>query len=151
MSQDVDDPINQKIISLLNENGRRSFTEMSTLLDISEAATRQRVNKLVQSGVIRIVGIPNPLTLGYARKAMIGIRHRGAVTELSEQLKLLPEVSKVVVTAGGFDVLIEVICEDDEHLVKLINENIRALPGVQTTETFVYLQEEKQIYEWTGK
>jgi len=124
---------------------------MSTLLDISEAATRQRVNKLVQSGVIRIVGIPNPLTLGYARKAMIGIRHRGAVTELSEQLKLLPEVSKVVVTAGGFDVLIEVICEDDEHLVKLINENIRALPGVQTTETFVYLQEEKQIYEWTGK
>jgi len=124
---------------------------MSTLLDISEAATRQRVNKLVQSGVIRIVGIPNPLTLGYARKAMVGIRHRGAVTELSEQLKLLPEVSKVVVTAGGFDVLIEVICEDDEHLVKLINENIRALPGVQTTETFVYLQEEKQIYEWTGK
>ena len=151
MSQDVDDPINLKIIALLNENGRRSFTEMSSLLGISEAATRQRVNKLVQSEVIRIAGIPNPLALGYARKAMIGIRHSGAVTELSEQLKLLPEVSKVVVTAGGFDVLIEVICEDDEHLVKLINENIRPLPGVQTTETFVYLQEEKQIYEWTGK
>ena len=151
MSQDVDDPINQKIIALLNENGRRSFTEMSSLLGISEAATRQRVNKLVQSEVVRIVGIPNPVALGYSRKAMIGIRHSGAVTELSEQLKLLPEVSKVVVTAGGFDVLIEVICEDDEHLVRLINENIRALPGVQTTETFVYLQEEKQIYEWTGK
>ena len=81
----------------------------------------------------------------------IGIRHDVPVMEISKQLKLLPEVSKVVVTAGGFDVLIEVICEDDEHLVKLINENIRALPGVQTTETFVYLQEEKQIYEWTGK
>jgi Lrp/AsnC family transcriptional regulator for asnA, asnC and gidA len=151
MSQEIDDSINRQLIQLLNENGRRSFTELASIVGISEAAARQRVNKLVASGAIKVVAVPDPAALGFLRKALIGIRHEGSLGPLAEQMRSLAEVSKVVVTAGGFDVLIEVVCKDDEHLVKLINERIRSIEGVQTTETFVYLQEEKQSYEWIGQ
>lgn len=151
MAQELDDPTNRKLIRLLNENGRRSFTELASLVGISEAAARQRVNKLVSSKVIHIAAIPDATAIGFHRKAMIGIRHQGSIGPLAEKMGALPEVSKVVVTAGGFDVLIEVVCKDDEHLVRLINQSIRSVEGVQTTETFVYLKEEKQDYEWIGQ
>lgn len=151
MAQELDDPTNRRIIKLLNENGRRSFTELASLVGISEAAARQRVNKLVSSEVIHIAAIPDAKAIGFQRKAMIGIRHQGSIGPLAEKMGSLPEVSKVVVTAGGFDVLIEVVCKDDEHLVRLINQSIRSVEGVQTTETFVYLKEEKQDYEWIGQ
>lgn len=151
MSQEIDDSINRQLIQLLNENGRRSFTELASIVGISEAAVRQRVNKLVASGAIKVVAVPDPAALGFQRKALIGIRHEGSLGPLTEKMRSLAEVSKVVVTAGGFDILIEVVCKDDEHLVNLINERIRSIEGVQTTETFVYLQEEKQSYEWIGQ
>lgn len=151
MAQELDDATNRKIISLLNENGRRSFTELASLVGISEAAARQRVNKLVSAGVIRIAAIPNATALGYQRKAMIGIRHQGSLGPLAEKMSSLREVSKVVVTAGGFDLLIEVVCKNDEHLVSFIDQSIRSIDGVQSTETFVYLEEEKQAHEWMGQ
>ena len=151
MAQEPDDQINLKIIQLLNTNGRRSYTDIASVIGISEAATRQRVNKLVSSGVIKITAIPDAASLGFHRKALIGIRHSGAIGPLAEKMRLLPEVSRVVVTAGGFDVLVEVVCKDDEHLVRLINQGIRSVEGVQTTETFVYLKEEKQAFEWIGQ
>jgi Lrp/AsnC family transcriptional regulator for asnA, asnC and gidA len=151
MAQELDDATNRELIQLLNENGRRSFTELAAQVGISEASARQRVNKLVATGIIRIAAIPNASAIGFTRKAMIGIRHEGSLGPLAEKMRSLPEVSKVVVTAGGFDLLIEVVCRDDEHLVKLINESIRSIAGVQTTETFVYLKEEKQSFEWIGQ
>ena len=151
MAQELDDATNKELIQLLNENGRRSFTELASQVGISEASARQRVNKLVATGIIRIAAIPNASAIGFTRKAMIGIRHEGSLGPLAEKMRSLPEVSKVVVTAGGFDLLIEVVCRDDEHLVKLINESIRSIAGVQTTETFVYLKEEKQSFEWIGQ
>jgi Lrp/AsnC family transcriptional regulator for asnA, asnC and gidA len=151
MAQDIDDSINRKIIQLLNENGRRSFTELASILEISEASARQRVNRLISSEVIRVAAIPDAQAIGYNRKAMIGIRHHGSLAPLTDEVRKLPEVSRVVVTAGGFDVLLEVVCKDDEHLVRLINQGIRSIEGVQTTETFVYLKEEKQAYEWIGQ
>jgi len=151
MAKEIDDQVNRKIIQLLNENGRRSFTELATMLGISEAAARQRVNKLVNSQAIKITAIPDAKSLGFHRKALIGVRHQGSMGPLAEKMRDLPEVSKVVVTAGEFDVLLEVVCRDDEHLVRLINESIRSVEGVQTTETFVYLKEEKQSYEWIGE
>ncbi|MDR9362595.1 MAG: Lrp/AsnC family transcriptional regulator [Microbacteriaceae bacterium] len=151
MAQDIDDSTNRKIIQLLNENGRRSFTELASILEISEASARQRVNRLISSEVIRVAAIPDAQAIGYNRKAMIGIRHHGSLAPLTDEVRKLPEVSRVVVTAGGFDVLLEVVCKDDEHLVRLINQGIRSIEGVQTTETFVYLKEEKQAYEWIGQ
>lgn len=151
MAHELYDSINKQIIELLNENGRRSFTELASILGISEAAARQRVNKLISSEVIRIAAIPDAKSIGFNRKAMIGIRHKGSIISLAERMRELPEVSKVVVTAGGFDLLLEVICKNDEHLVRFINQSIRSIEGVQTTETFVYLKEEKQTYEWIGQ
>lgn len=150
MAQDIDNSTNRKIIQLLNENGRRSFTELASILEISEASARQRVNRLISSEVIRVAAIPDAQAIGYNRKAMIGIRHHGSLAPLTDEVRKLPEVSRVVVTAGGFDVLLEVVCKDDEHLVRLINQGIRSIEGVQTTETFVYLKEEKQAHEWIG-
>ena len=151
MAQDIDDSTNRKIIQLLNENGRRSFTELASILGIREASARQRVNRLISSEVVRVAAIPDAKAIGYNRKAMIGIRHHGSLAPLTDEVRKLPEVSRVVVTAGGFDVLLEVVCKDDEHLVRLINQGIRSIEGVQTTETFVYLKEEKQAYEWIGQ
>ena len=136
------------IIEQLQEDGRRPYATIGKAVGLSEAAVRQRVQRLQESGVIQIVAVTDPLQVGFRRQAMIGIRADGDLNELAERVAAVPEVDYVVVTAGSFDVLVEVVCEDDEHLLSLLNEQIRALPGVRSTETFVYLRLHKQLYNW---
>lgn len=136
------------IIEQLQEDGRRAYATIGKAVGLSEAAVRQRVQRLQESGVIQIVAVTDPLQVGFRRQAMIGIRADGDLNELAEQVAAIPEVDYVVVTAGSFDVLVEVVCEDDEHLLTLLNASIRALPGVRSTETFVYLRLHKQLYNW---
>ena len=112
-----------------------------------EAAVRQRVQKLVDSGVIQIVAVTDPLTVGSFRMAMIGVRVEGDITSVADQLGKYREVDYVVVTAGNFDILVEAICDDDEHLLELL-QRIRAIPSVRSTESFVYLKLQKQLYNW---
>ena len=114
---------------------------------LSEAAVRQRVQKLVESGVIQIVAVTDPLTVGSFRMAMIGVRVEGDITSVADQLGKYREVDYVVVTAGNFDILVEAICDDDEHLLELL-QRIRAMPSVRSTESFVYLKLQKQLYNW---
>jgi len=136
------------IIEQLQEDGRRPYATIGKAVGLSEAAVRQRVQRLQESGVIQIVAVTDPLQVGFRRQAMIGIRADGNLTELAEHVATIPEVDYVVVTAGSFDVLVEVVCEDDEHLLTVLNDTIRALPGVRSTETFVYLRLHKQLYNW---
>lgn len=136
------------IIEQLQEDGRRPYATIGKAVGLSEAAVRQRVQRLQESGVIQIVAVTDPMQVGFRRQAMIGIRADGDLNELAEQVATIPEVDYVVVTAGSFDVLVEVVCEDDEHLLNLLNDAIRALPGVRSTETFVYLRLHKQLYNW---
>ncbi|WP_043600163.1 Lrp/AsnC family transcriptional regulator [Cellulomonas flavigena] len=136
------------IIEQLQEDGRRPYATIGKAVGLSEAAVRQRVQRLQESGVIQIVAVTDPLQVGFRRQAMIGIRADGDLNELAERVAAVPEVDYVVVTAGSFDVLVEVVCEDDEHLLALLNERVRALPGVRSTETFVYLRLHKQLYNW---
>lgn len=136
------------IIEQLQEDGRRPYATIGKAVGLSEAAVRQRVQRLQEAGVIQIVAVTDPLQVGFRRQAMIGIRADGDLNELAERVAAVPEVDYVVVTAGSFDVLVEVVCEDDEHLLTLLNEQIRALPGVRSTETFVYLRLHKQLYNW---
>lgn len=136
------------IIEQLQEDGRRPYATIGKAVGLSEAAVRQRVQRLQESGVIQIVAVTDPLQVGFRRQAMIGIRADGDLNELAERVAAVPEVDYVVVTAGSFDVLVEVVCEDDEHLLTLLNEQLRALPGVRSTETFVYLRLHKQLYNW---
>ncbi len=136
------------IIEQLQEDGRRPYSTIGKAVGLSEAAVRQRVQRLQEAGVIQIVAVTDPLQVGFRRQAMIGIRADGDLNRLAEQVAAVAEVDYVVVTAGSFDVLVEVVCEDDDHLLDVLNSSIRALPGVRSTETFVYLRLHKQLYNW---
>lgn len=142
------DDISKAIIEQLQADGRRSYAEIGKAVGLSEAAVRQRVQRLTESGVMQIVAVTDPMQLGFYRQAMVGIRVSGDTTVVAERLAAIPAVDYVVLTAGNFDILAEVVCENDEDLIALLNQEIRGIPGVQSTETFVYLKLEKQFYNW---
>lgn len=142
------DDASKAIIEQLQADGRRSYAEIGKAVGLSEAAVRQRVQKLTESGIMQIVAVTDPMQLGFFRQAMIGIRATGDTRELADRLSAIPEVDYVVLTAGSFDVMVEVVCESDEDLLALLNSTIRPLPGVASTETFVYLRLHKQFYNW---
>ena len=142
------DDLSKAIIEQLQEDGRRAYATIGKAVGLSEAAVRQRVQRLVDGGIVQIVAVTDPVQVGFTRQAMIGIKAEGDLEALADGLAVLPEVDYVVITAGGFDILAEVVCEDDERLLEVLNDKIRTLPGVRTTETFVYLKLRKQLYNW---
>ena len=142
------DEVSKKIIEQLQEDGRRPYASIGAAVGLSEAAVRQRVQRLVRAGVVQIVAVTDPLRVGFTRQAMIGIKVDGSLDPVLQTLRGLDEVAYLVITAGSFDVLAEVICEDDQHLLYLLNERIRPIDGVRSTETFVYLELSKQTYTW---
>lgn len=142
------DATSKAIIEQLQLDGRRSYAEIGKAVGLSEAAVRQRVQKLTEAGVMQIVAVTDPMRLGFSRQAMLGIRVSGDTRVVADRLSEMPEVDYVVLSAGSFDILAEVVCEDDDALIELLNHKIRALDGVSTTETFVYLQLKKQKYDW---
>ncbi|GAA3893836.1 Lrp/AsnC family transcriptional regulator [Leifsonia kafniensis] len=142
------DDVSKKIIEQLQSDGRRSYAEIGKAVGLSEAAVRQRVQKLTEAGVMQVVAVTDPMQLGFYRQAMIGIRATGDTRVLADQLAAIPAVDYVVLTAGSFDILAEVVCEDDDELLTLLNLKIRNLEGVASTETFVYLKLHKQLYNW---
>jgi Lrp/AsnC family transcriptional regulator for asnA, asnC and gidA len=142
------DATSRAIIGQLQEDGRRSYAAIGKKVGLSEAATRQRVQKLVDSGVLQIVAVTDPRQVGFDRQAMIAISASGDVHKLAEGLSAIPEVEYIAITAGSFDLLVEVVAHDDDHLLRVVNEQIRALDGVISTESFVYLKLVKQTYNW---
>lgn len=142
------DAVSKAIIEQLQEDGRRSYAEIGKAVGLSEAAVRQRVQKLTESGVMQVVAVTDPMQLGFYRQAMIGLKVTGDTTAVAEELGRIPSVDYVVLTAGSFDVLAEVVCENDDDLIELLNKRIRAIEGVLSTETFVYLRLQKQFYNW---
>ena len=141
------DDIAKRIIELLQKDGRQSYAAIAKDVGLSEAAVRHRVQRLLDSGVMQIVAVTDPLQLGFRRQAMIGIRTQGDLLAIGDALTALPEVVYVVTTAGSFDLLCEVVCEDDDHLLDLVAQKLRDPPGVVSTETFVYLKHNKQHYD----
>ena len=144
---DLDD-ISKAIIAQLQQDGRRSYASIGKAVGLSEAAVRQRVQRLTEGGVMQIVAVTDPLQLGFARQAMVGIRVTGALEPVADALSEISEVDYVVLTAGSYDLLAEVVCESDEHLLEIISHQIRGIPGVAGTETLVYLKLRKQTYSW---
>jgi Lrp/AsnC family transcriptional regulator, regulator for asnA, asnC and gidA len=137
----------KQIIEQLQQDGRRSYAAIGKAVGLSEAAVRQRVQRLLETGVMQIVAVTDPLTLGFHRQTMIGIRCEGDLEQVAGHLAVLEEIDYVVITAGSFDLLIEVVCEDDDHLLEILSR-VRAVPSVTATETFVYLKLCKQTYSW---
>ncbi|WP_028049932.1 Lrp/AsnC family transcriptional regulator [Cellulomonas sp. URHD0024] len=142
------DDVSKAIVEQLQEDGRRPYATIGKAIGLSEAAVRQRVQRLTDSGVMQIVAVTDPLQVGFTRQAMIGLRCEGDLGLVADALADLHEVDYVVITAGGFDLLCEVVCEDDDHLLEVLNQKIRSLPGVRSAETFVYLKLRKQLYNW---
>lgn len=141
------DDISKRIIEQLQSDGRQSYAAIGKAVGLSEAAVRQRVQRLQDAGVMQIVAVTDPLTLGFNRQAMIGLKCDGDLSKVAEHLAGMDEIDYVVITAGSFDLLLEVVCEDDDHLLEILSQ-IRGVPAVTSTETFVYLKLAKQTYSW---
>jgi Lrp/AsnC family transcriptional regulator for asnA, asnC and gidA len=144
----VIDELDKAIVEALQEDGRLPYTRLAAVVGLSEAAVRQRVQRLIEGGVVQIVAVTDPLTLGFHRTAMIGLKVDGDLRIVADSIASIPEVSYVVVVSGSFDLLMEVVCEDDDHLLALLNDKVRAIPEVRSTETFTYLRLYKQTYAW---
>ena len=142
------DAVSKAIIEQLQQDGRRPYATIGKAVGLSEAAVRQRVQRLIESGAMQIVAVTDPVELGFARQAMIGITVEGPIEPVAEALAAMDDIDYVVVTAGGFDLLAEVVCESDAHLLEMLSTHIRAIPGVRTTQSFVYLKLHKQTYPW---
>ncbi|MFC7487495.1 Lrp/AsnC family transcriptional regulator [Knoellia sp. CPCC 206453] len=142
------DDVAKRIVEILQRDGRRSYAAIAKDVGLSEAAVRTRVQRLLDAGVMQIVAVTDPLQLGFRRQAMIGVRTEGDLLAVADKLTELPEIHYVVTTAGTFDLLCEVVCEDDDHLLELITQRMRGMSGVVSTETFVYLKLNKQHYDW---
>ena len=141
--------LDKRIIEHLQQDGRRPFTQIAADLGVSEAAVRARTNRLVERGILQVVGVTDPLKLGFQQQAMIGVRcESNKLLEVAEAVSAFPEVDYVVITAGTFDLLIEVVCENNDALLQFLAERLRAVDGVRDTETFVYLRMVKQTYQW---
>jgi Lrp/AsnC family transcriptional regulator, regulator for asnA, asnC and gidA len=141
------DGLSKRIVEQLQQDGRRSYAAIGKAVGLSEAAVRQRVQRLIEAGAMQIVAVTDPLTLGFQRQAMVGVRCSGDLERVAEQLAGMDEIDYVVITAGSFDLLVEVVCEDDDQLLETLGR-VRSIPSVTMTETFVYLKLRKQTYTW---
>jgi Lrp/AsnC family transcriptional regulator for asnA, asnC and gidA len=142
------DQVSKRIIEQLQEDGRRSYAAIARAVGLSEAATRQRVQKLIDDRIIQIAAVTDAAAVGFHRMALLGINVEGNIKTVADKLATLDEAEYVVVCAGQFDLLVELICEDDAHLLRTIDESVRTISGVRSTEAFIYLQVAKETYQW---
>lgn len=141
------DPIDQKIIAALQEDGRMPFSQIAERLNVSPGMVRIRYNKLVELGCLKVAAITNPLRLGYTSMAFIGIRVDGAkMMSIAEKIAQLDEVIYLVATSGAYDIMAEVICRDQNHLLKFLTDKLYAIDGVRESETFIHLKIVKEVY-----
>ena len=141
------DDLDRRVIEALQVNGREPFRRIADQLGVAEGTVRTRYERLVADGVVQVTGVTNPLSLGFEAAAMIGVRTSGPPEAVADVIGAWTEVCYVVVTAGRFDLLVEVVCTDATHLLALTNR-LRALDGVADTETMTYLKLCKQLFDW---
>jgi Lrp/AsnC family transcriptional regulator for asnA, asnC and gidA len=141
------DDVAKQIIEQLQQDGRRPYAQIGKAVGLSEAAVRQRVQRLLDAGVMQIVAVTDPLQLGFPRQAMVGLKTSGDLEAVADRLAELHEVDYVVITAGSFDLLTEVVCRNDDHLLEIL-QRLRTVEGVVSAEAFVYLKLRKQTYSW---
>ena len=141
------DRSNRRIIEILQRDGRRSFTAIAREVGISEAAVRARVQRLTDAGVLDVVAVTNPLKLGFEVMALVGVQANSDLSRVADEVSEWQETSYVVIAAGAYDLLVEVVCEDNQHLLRVV-ERLRNVEGVKSTETFMYLALHKMTYGW---
>lgn len=142
------DDIDKAIIRELQRDGRMSYADLGPAVGLSQAAVRQRVQRLIERNVMQVVAVTDPIRVGFSLQAMLGITVEGDVRAVAASIAAVPEMSYVVITAGRYDILAEVVARDADALLDLVNSRIRSIPGVTRTETLTYLRLEKQTYAW---
>jgi Lrp/AsnC family transcriptional regulator for asnA, asnC and gidA len=142
------DDVNKAIVEQLQQDGRRTYGSIADAVGLSEAAVRQRVQKMREAGIMQIVAVTDPLQVGFRSQAMVGIRADGDARDVADALAAVDDIDYVVMVAGEYDILVELVCEDEDRLLELLNGVIRRIPGVRETEMFMYLKLKKQTYTW---
>ena len=141
------DEIDEKIIAILQKDGRASFAQMAEDLKVSAGMVRVRYNRLVDMGVLRVVAITNPLRMGYQTMALIGIKVDGArLIQVAEQIAALEEVIYLIIVSGAYDIVMEVVCRDQKHLLEFLTERLYKIEGVRESESFMHLKIVKEVY-----
>jgi Lrp/AsnC family transcriptional regulator for asnA, asnC and gidA len=141
------DAVDREIIEALQKNGRESFRRIAAEVGVSEATVRARYGRLCDENILQVTGVTNPLGLGFDAMAMVGIRTAGAPEPVADEIAQWEEAGYVVVTAGQYDILVELVCADRRQLLDLTNR-LRSLDGIVSTESFLYLALWKQLYDW---
>ncbi|MDX6366635.1 MAG: Lrp/AsnC family transcriptional regulator, regulator for asnA, asnC and gidA [Nocardioidaceae bacterium] len=143
------DDTSRRILEILQRDGRCPNTVIGRAVGISEAAVRSRIHALTEAGVLQIVGLTDPSNMGFGVIAMIGVQANNDLNRIAELVSGWPETTYVVISAGSFDLLIEVVCKDNADLLGLV-ERLRAVDGVRTSETFIYISRHKLNYAWAS-
>ncbi len=146
------DDLDKAIIKCLQADGRRPYAQIGRQLKVPEATVRQRAERLISRGVVQIVGVTDPLAMGFQQPALIGLKvDPGNLTEIADQIAALDEVTYVVITAGRYDLFCEVVCEDNEHLLRVLTDRFAGIDGIRSTETLVELRFVKESYQWGAR
>jgi Lrp/AsnC family transcriptional regulator for asnA, asnC and gidA len=146
------DDLDKAIIKCLQLDGRRPYAQIGRELEVPEATVRQRAERLISRGVVQIVGVTDPLAMGFQQPALIGLKvEPGRLDEIAHQIGALEEVTYLVVTAGRFDLVCEVVCADNDHLLRVLTEQLAAIDGIRSTETLVELRFVKESYQWGAR
>jgi Lrp/AsnC family transcriptional regulator, regulator for asnA, asnC and gidA len=141
------DDIDRRLIAALQADGRKPYSRIASELDVSESVVRYRAQPREDEGMLQVVGIADPLRIGFDRMALVGLRvEPGKARRVCETVTELPETSYVVMIAGSFDVLVEVICRDTDHFTELLTERLQTIDGIVATESFFVLEVHKMAY-----
>src|SRR5688572_28192917 len=146
------DDLDKSIIRCLQLDGRRPYAQIGRELKVPEATVRQRAERLIGRGVVQVVGVTDPLAMGFQQPALIGLKVDAAKLEqIAEKIAALDEVTYLVITAGRFDLMCDVVCEDNEHLMRVLTGDLARIPGIRSTETMVELRFVKESYQWGAR
>jgi Lrp/AsnC family transcriptional regulator for asnA, asnC and gidA len=146
-SSDQLDEIDQKIIAILQKDGRVPFAQIAEQLNVSAGMVRVRFNRLAEMGVLRVVAITNPLRMGYQTMALIGIKADGdRLLEIADQIAALDDVIYLIVVSGAYDIIAEIVCRDQNHLLQFLTEKLYKIEGIRESESFMHLKIVKEVY-----
>jgi Lrp/AsnC family transcriptional regulator for asnA, asnC and gidA len=141
------DSIDLQIIAALQENGRESFSQIAERLNVSAGMVRIRYNRLVDMGILRVIAVTNPLRTGYNMTALIALRVDGdRLMDVGNQIAALEEVIYLTVVSGAYNLMLEVVCRNHDHLFEFLTGRLNKIAGIRESETFIYLKILKEIY-----
>lgn len=146
-SGSITDDLDLQIIKILHQDGRATFAQIAQVLGVSPGTVRQRYRRLVEDGVVQVVAITNPMLMGFSTMAQIGVKvNMNRMQEIADQIAAFDEVIYLVLLTGSYDLLVEVVCRDRNHLLEFLTKKLHSVEGVKEAETFVYLRIAKEVY-----